>query len=647
MAAAAADAPAARGRGERATWPPLQKDFYLSHPDASLQCAEYCWGNLEAAHPILGERSEEEVREYRLRNGIEVDCKRGKRQAPKPFQAFSETSFPCFVEDLAYELFTSDARPFPVQAQAWPCALAGMDVIAVAPTGSGKTLAFLLPALVHVMAQEHLERGEGPIALVLQPTREIAKQTLAVARRFCERTSGEDTLRVGAAFGGVDPKLQVPSEEAPDLGRWPEILIATPGRLLDLLVKRRWLSAQRISYVVLDEADALLAPGDWLPQIQAILSHMRPDRQLLMFSATWPMEAEAAARELCGEELVHVRVSPAVPPIPQALRLFPDLDGEAAYLARKAELAGWLQRELASEEAALVLCGSRHTARELAACEEVTAAVAAAGKGGIAVLDGAPAEDERDAYQRFVHGEARVLFSSFAAGARGLDYGDTAALAAEAATPLSLVVLLFDFPPTIKDYAHCIGRTGRPGQQAGRVVAFLPEMRFWIARELSALLQHCKQPVPRELEDLIDGDRRFLVECRQAMVLVREGSEVPPEAACGGDWDASREVWVLPSALPSYRRKLLHMLADELGVPHVSAGEPRRLHMAKAREALPDKFFIEGEDVLVAPPRRGSRPVHGVVTDPRIHRRQRTVRVRFEGGWEEDVPADAVRPCAL
>mmetsp|Transcript_20557 Transcript_20557/g.65126 ORF Transcript_20557/g.65126 Transcript_20557/m.65126 type:complete len:133 (-) Transcript_20557:70-468(-) len=132
------------------------------------------------------------------------------------------------------------------------------------------------------------------------------------------------------------------------------------------------------------------------------------------------------------------------------------------------------------------------------------------------------------------------------------------------------------------------------------------------------------------------------------MLCLRDGVEVPAEA-CGGDFDAERGVWVLPASLPSYRRKLLHMLGDELGIPHVSAGEAkgRRLHVARHREALPDKFFVEGEDVLVAPPRRGARSVRAVVTDPRVHRRQRTVRVRYEGGCEEDAPVHAVRPCAV
>jgi len=234
--------------------------------------------------------------------------------------------------------------------------------------------------------------------------------------------------------------------------------------------------------------------------------------------------------------------------------------------------------------------------------------------------------------------------------------------------PLSLVVLLFDFPPTIKDYAHCIGRTHRPGQRSGRVVAFIPEMRFWIARELVSLLTHCGQPVPRQLEDLVHDDITFIEDCRAAMLRMRDGQSPCPEAGSDlGDFDTDRGVWRLPPALPSYRRKLLHWLADEIGLPHVSAGEEvgtRRLHVALDRDDLPDKFFLEGEDVVVSEEYRHrfrefrergvpSRTLPegelcGKVVDPRVHRRTRTVRLRFHGHDRDDevnVPVDLVTPC--
>lgn len=180
---------------------PLYKDFYLAHPHPHFQCDEYSWGNMEEAHPLLSARTAEEVDRYRVANGISVESLRG-RAPPKPFQSFQETSFPQLVVDIAYELFTTDATPFPVQAQAFPCILSGMDMLAVAPTGGGKTLAYLLPAIVHIMAQPTLQEGEGPIALVLLPTRELVEQTVAVARCFCDRMEADEAALRQTATGG-------------------------------------------------------------------------------------------------------------------------------------------------------------------------------------------------------------------------------------------------------------------------------------------------------------------------------------------------------------------------------------------------------------------------------------------------------------
>lgn len=678
---------AASGGGPAASaslQPKLHKDFYLCHPECMT--AEYCWGNLEASHPVLGPRSSEDVEEYRRQNGIWVRSVRG-RLPPKPFQAFSETSFPGFVEELAYELFTTDAVPFPVQAQAWPCALSGMDVLAVAPTGSGKTLAFLLPALVHVMAQDVLKKDEGPIALVLSPTRELAQQTCAVAERIFERTQGEDKLRASAVYGGVDPRFQLPASGAPDFGRWPELLVATPGRLLDLF-RRCWISPRRVSYVVLDEADLLLSHG-WFALVREVLHRVRLDRQLLLFSATWPQEAEAIATELCGEELVKIRVDPPVPRIPQSVRLFSKADDTLP--TRKAALENWVRKELRPEEALLVLCARRESVIELASSRSLAAVLSPGGAKGrgrganghsggavATLLDGPMSTKERaQSYWRFVNGEARALVTTFRLGSRGLDYSDTTASAADrgivaggveasgvagsvsdgadapstlatvAAPPLSLVVVLFDFPPTIKEYAHCIGRTARPGQRAGRAVAFLPEMRFWIARELASLMEQCEQPVPEALSKLIDEDQTFLDACRAAMQGLKDGRGVAEDGLCGGDFDADHGVWTLTAALPSYRRRLLHCLADELALPHVSTGDRnseagRRLHVALRREDLPDSFFWEGEEVELHADRRGDTHMRGVVIDPKIHPQSRTVRVRVEDGRDLVVSVDSV-----
>jgi len=498
-----------------------------------------------------------------------------------------------------------------------------------------------------------LERGDGPIALVLTHSRELAQQTLAVATRFFQRTSGEDALRAAAVFGGVDPASLLPSNGAPDFGRWSELLVATPGRLLELM-KRLWINLDRTTYVVLDEADLLLSRGwkAWLPQVKAILSRIRPERQLLMFSATWPESADQDVDKLCGSELVKIRVDPQLRPVPQDVRLFDAQDNSKNVADRLATLAKFLSEECHADESVVVFCQKHETAQHLANSTDLQEAVG----DGVTLVDwgGRTEEVEPDGngpYARFVRGEAKVLFTTFAMGARGLDYSmgtDTSA------HRLSLAVIIFDFPPTVIEYAHCIGRTARPGQLNGRAIVFMQEMRFWIAEELAAVLDRCGQPLSQDLAALITKNNRFLDECRQAMENLKEGKTLQlPSDGIVGDFNAKDEVWILPAGVPSYRRRMLHMLADEVGVYHVSTGsryatsgsEARRLHIARAREALPEMVFLQGEAVDVASRLPGESPSRGVIANSRVeHRgRRRSINVRFEDGSEMPVPLEAVR----
>ncbi|KAG8276279.1 putative ATP-dependent RNA helicase ddx17, variant 2 [Homalodisca vitripennis] len=176
--------------------------------------------------------------------------------------------------------------PTAIQAQGWPIAMSGMNMVGVAKTGSGKTLAYMLPACVHINNQEPLKRGDGPIALVLAPTRELAQQIQTVARDFGSSTF----VRSTCIFGGA-PK----GPQARDLMRGVEIVIATPGRLIDFLEQGQ-TNLKRCTYLVLDEADRMLDMG-FEPQIRKIIEQIRPDRQVLMWSATWPKEVRKLAED--------------------------------------------------------------------------------------------------------------------------------------------------------------------------------------------------------------------------------------------------------------------------------------------------------------------------------------------------------------
>lgn len=157
-------------------------------------------------------------------------------------------------------------------------------------TGSGKTLGYILPAIVHINNQPSISRGDGPIALVLAPTRELAQQIQQVATEFGSLSYVRNTC----VFGGA-PK----GSQARDLERGVEIVIATPGRLIDFLESGR-TNLKRCTYLVLDEADRMLDMG-FEPQIRKIIEQIRPDRQTCMWSATWPKEVRKLAEDYLGD----------------------------------------------------------------------------------------------------------------------------------------------------------------------------------------------------------------------------------------------------------------------------------------------------------------------------------------------------------
>ena len=164
--------------------------------------------------------------------------------------------------------------------------MSGGNMVGIAQTGSGKTLAYILPAIVHINSQQPLNRGDGPIALILAPTRELAQQIQTVAADFGSLSYVRNTCIFGGAPKGA---------QARDLERGVEIVIATPGRLIDFL-ERGTTNLRRCTYLVLDEADRMLDMG-FEPQIRKIIEQIRPDRQVLMWSATWPKEVRNLAEE--------------------------------------------------------------------------------------------------------------------------------------------------------------------------------------------------------------------------------------------------------------------------------------------------------------------------------------------------------------
>jgi ATP-dependent RNA helicase DDX5/DBP2 len=181
-------------------------------------------------------------------------------------------------------------KPTPIQSQGWPMALSGRDVVGIAETGSGKTLTYCLPAIVHINAQPLLAPNDGPIVLILAPTRELAVQIQQEVAKFGKSSR----IRNTCVYGGVPKGSQIR-----DLKRGVEVCIATPGRLIDML-ESGVTNLKRVTYLVLDEADRMLDMG-FEPQIRKIISQIRPDRQTCMWSATWPKDVRQLASDYLND----------------------------------------------------------------------------------------------------------------------------------------------------------------------------------------------------------------------------------------------------------------------------------------------------------------------------------------------------------
>lgn len=241
--------------------PKFEKSFYKEHPNVS-------------------QRSTHEVDAFRKEHEITVQGK----NVPRPVETFDEAGFPQYVmSEVKAQGF---ARPTAIQAQGWPMALSGRDVVGIAETGSGKTLTYCLPAIVHINAQPLLAPGDGPIVLVLAPTRELAVQIQTEITKFGKSSR----IRNTCVYGGVPKGPQIR-----DLTRGVEVCIATPGRLIDMLEAGK-TNLRRVTYLVLDEADRMLDMG-FEPQIRKIVSQIRPDRQTCMWSATWPKDVRQLAQD--------------------------------------------------------------------------------------------------------------------------------------------------------------------------------------------------------------------------------------------------------------------------------------------------------------------------------------------------------------
>ena len=316
--------------------------------------------------------------------------------------------------------------PTPIQARAIPEVLAGRDVLAIAQTGTGKTAAFALPILHQLAGAKSGGRGRAPRALVLAPTRELALQIAGEFRAYGVHLR----LRLATIFGGVGQGPQVDA-----LRRGVDILVATPGRLLDLMGQRR-VNLGRVEHFVLDEADRMLDMG-FVPDVRRILAALPTVRQSLMFSATMPPEVARLTSDFLSDP-VRVGVAPQATPIERIRQSVFHVP-----TASKRHLLTEILDDPALSRV-LIFARTKHGADRLATQLERSGVVAEA-------IHGNKSQGGRQrALERFRRGEARVLVATDIA-ARGIDVDDISH------------VINYELPDTPESYVHRIGRTARAG----------------------------------------------------------------------------------------------------------------------------------------------------------------------------------------
>ena len=430
--------------------PKFDKDFYI---------------RLGYEHPTVTARSNEEVAEYRRRHELKVSP---ENECPKPVTRFDESPFPDYVIETIKKAGFKD--PTPIQAQGWPMALSGKDMVGIASTGSGKTLAYLLPAIVHINAQEPLKHGDGPVVLIMAPTRELAVQIKAE----CDLFGSSSKIRNTCLYGGVSKGGQ-----ARDLERGVEIVIATPGRLIDFLESGK-TNLRRITYLVLDEADRMLDMG-FEPAMRQIVSQIRPDRQTLCWSATWPKEVQAVARDFCSNPIQVFVGSLEVKASHHVVQIIEIID---EY--KKQETLLRHMKNIAQGTRVIIFCETKR------GCEEVRH-ILRNENFSAAAIHGDKEQRERDlALSDFKSGRVPILVATDVAS-RGLDVKDIK------------FVINYDFPKEIEDYVHRIGRTGRKtneGYNEGTAITFFTSANSRLAGKLVDIMREANQTVPQELLDL-------------------------------------------------------------------------------------------------------------------------------------------------
>lgn len=390
--------------------------------------------------------------------------------------------------------------PTPIQAQAIPHLLAGRDVIGQAQTGTGKTAAFALPIL------ERVDANLGAVqALILTPTRELAVQVEQALRGF--KSAADRRIRVLAIYGGQSIERQISA-----LQRGTQVVVGTPGRVLDLL-ERKSLKLDNLTWMVLDEADEMLNMG-FIDDVERILSQAPTQRQTLFFSATMPPSIRALVNKFLKSPVTVTVEQPKESP----LRI-----NQVAYMVPR----GWTKAralqpilELEDPESALVFVRTRRSAAEL------TSQLQAAGHSADE-FHGDLSQNQRERLlQRFKQRQVRWVIATDIA-ARGIHVDDLTH------------VINYDLPDSVENYVHRIGRTGRAGKE-GTAISIIQSFDRRKLREIEnhvrQRLEVCSLPTRAQIE--AQYLEKLKNKLREALVSERIASFLPIVSQLNEEYDA-------------------------------------------------------------------------------------------------------------
>lgn len=440
-----------------ASLPPLIKNFYTEHPEVTAM-------------------SSVEVEQFRLENNnIVVSNFDEASEAPlmKPCTRFEHAfhQFPDIMATIAAQKFP---RPSPIQAQGWPYLLSGQDLIGIAQTGTGKTLAFLMPCFIHIDNQPTPRHARGgPNVLVLSPTRELALQIASEVKKY-----EYHGIKSVCIYGGGDRKQQMKTVTA-----GVEIIIATPGRLNDL-VEAEIINVESITYLVLDEADRMLDMG-FEPQIRKILLDIRPDRQTVMTSATWPPGVRRLANTYMNDPVTVFIGSldlAAVHSVKQHV-LFAEGDEE-----KRRFLMDFFE-QLDNDDKVIVFVGKKARADDIASDLSLQSIVCQSIHGD------REQSDREQALLDLKTGEVKILIATDVAS-RGIDIEDIT------------YVFNYDFPRNIEEYVHRVGRTGRAGK-TGTAISVMCRSDWGSAEDLIKILEEAGQEIPSELTNMAERFKKM------------------------------------------------------------------------------------------------------------------------------------------